>query len=275
MVNLSKQNKEHYLSLPEHLNHLQLQGKHYFLSHELEEVLGMKKSSLSPSLSRLAKRKRLKMIKRGFGVLFDVNGREPDPSSYIDALMKHIGTNYYIGLLSAASFWGASHQASMSYQVFTEKNTKNINFERGRVEFITRRHIKLENWVKRVSTTKGYFNVSLPELTAIDLISFPQKSGHLNNIATVLDELVEKWNGKTMTSLCMAHEVPTVALQRLGYILDEILLLKKQSSYIEKALRKRHPATATLSKLIEDKKAGDYKFNEKWSLYINTKVEAD
>lgn len=275
MVNLGKNGKIHNTSLPEYLNHIQLLGRHYFLNSELEQALEIKKSSISPALSRLAKKKRLKMIKRGFGVLYDVNGREPDPSSYIDALMKHIGTQYYVGLLSAAAFWGASHQASMSFQVFTEKNTKNISFERGRVEFIARRHIKVENWVKRVSTTKGYFNVSSPELTAIDLISFPQKSGHLNNIATVLDELVEKWNGKAMRALCMSHEVPTVALQRLGYILDEILLLPKQSSFIEKALSKRRPPASTLSKLIKGKKAGDYELNEKWNLYINTEVEPD
>lgn len=275
MVNLGKRDLIRHMSLPEYLNYLQLQGRHYFLTSNLEKALGVKKSSISPSLSRLAKQKRLKMIKRGFGVLFDVNGREPEPSSYIDALMKHIGTNYYVGLLSAASYWGASHQASMSYQVFTEKNTKDINFERGRVEFITRRHLKLERWVRRVSTTKGYFRVSSPELTAIDLISFPRKSGHLNNIATVLEELVENWNGNAMASLCVSHEVPTVALQRLGYILDEVLLLKKHSAYIEKALKQRHPAESTLAKLIKGKKTRDYEFNEKWNLYINTEVEAD
>lgn len=132
-----------------------------------------------------------------------------------------------------------------------------------------------EEWVKRVSTTKGYFNVSSPELTAIDLISFPQKSGYLNNIATVLYELVEKWHGKSMTSLCMSHDVSTVALQRLGYILDKILLLSRPASFIEKALSKRRSAASTLSKLIEGSKPSDYEFNEKWNLYINTEVEAD
>ena len=275
MVNLSKHSSNHHISLPEYLDHLQLQGRHFFLSSDLEKTLEIKKSSTSSSLSKLAKQKRLKMIKRGFGILLDVNGREPDPTSYIDALMKHVGSNYYVGLLSAASYWGASHQASMSYQVFTEKNTKNISFERGRVEFINRRYLKFEKWVKRVATTKGYFRVSTPELTAIDLISFPEKCGYLNNVATVLSELVESWNGKTITALCSSQDVPTVVLQRLGYILDEVLAFKKHSSYIEKALKQKYPSKATLSKLLEDKKASDYVFNEKWMLYINTEVEAD
>jgi predicted transcriptional regulator of viral defense system len=275
MVNLSKKNSAKFSSLTDYLNQLQMKDKHYFLTLDIEEALGMKKASISSSLSRLAKKKRLKMVKKGFGILLGSDGKEPHPSSYIDAMMKHINADYYVALLSAASHWGASHQSNMSYQVFSNKTSKDIAFERGRVEFITKKDMKFEKWVKRVSTIYGYFNVSSPELTAIDLISFPKKCGHLNNIATVLDELAEKWDGRVMASLCLRFAVPTIVLQRLGYILDEVLLLPKESSYIEKALKERKPTITTLSKLIEGKKMSDYSYNEKWKIYINTEVEAD
>lgn len=277
MVNLSKINsrKGKSVTLTDYLNDLQINDKHYFLTSDIEDALEMKKTSISSSLSRLAKKKRLKMVKRGFGILLGSDGREPHPSSYIDAMMKHINADYYVALLSASSHWGASHQASMSYQVFSNKISKDIIFERGRVEFVTKKDMKFEKWVKKVSTIHGYFNISSSELTAIDLIRFPKKSGHFNNIATILDELAEKWDGRVMASLCFNLAVPTIVLQRLGYILDKVLLLPKESSYVEKALKKRNPAQATLSKLISGKKMSDYIYDEKWKLYINTEVEAD
>jgi predicted transcriptional regulator of viral defense system len=274
MVDLGKQDSR-LVSLTEYLKRLQFHGRNYFFISEIEEALGMKRSSISSSLSRLAKKGLLKMVKRGFGVLLTPDGVEPHPSSYVGPMMKHLGANYYVGLLSAASHWGASHQASMSYIVFSDKIIKDIVFERGRVEFITRKDMKHEGWIQNASTLMGYFKVSSPELTAIDLIRFPKKSGHLSNVATVLEELVEKWDGRTMASLCMDRSVPTISLQRLGYILDVVLGFNKESSYMQKALGNRTPVATTLSKLVSGKKMSDYEYNGKWMLYVNTEVEPD
>ena len=60
MVVLSKKNSGEHLSLTAYVSRLQESGRHYFLSQEIEEALGMTKASISASLSTLAKKNRIK-----------------------------------------------------------------------------------------------------------------------------------------------------------------------------------------------------------------------
>ncbi len=264
------------MNLTNYLEQIFTEDRRCFTTDELFKNVEIKESSLPAALSRLAKSGRLKMIKRGFGILLNSNKTEPHPSYYIDALMKHMETNYYVGLLAAASHWGASHQASMSYQIVADKVISKVSFEKGRIEFVVKKEIPTKG-VMRVSGPGGYYLISSPELTAIDLFRFPKASGHLNNIATVLEDLSEKWDGRKMISLCHDPQVPTVLLQRLGYILDCVLNLKKESEYIKQALDKRRPAQMLLSfnKKMNGTKKSDFEYNEKWMLYLNTTVEPD
>ncbi len=73
-------------SLAHYLEKLLSEGRHYFTIVELERNLEMNKNTLAVSLSRLSKKGRLKMVRRGFGVLFDFGGIEPHPSYYIEAM---------------------------------------------------------------------------------------------------------------------------------------------------------------------------------------------
>lgn len=266
------------LSLPEYFEGLMQEGRYWFTVQELEEAdLGLKLSSLRVSLSRLAKQWRLKIIRRGFGILMGTHSSELHPSYYLDAMMRFLDVKYYVGLLTAASRWGASHQSSMAYQVITNKVVKDITFERGRVEFITKKRTFPEKGIEKVSGQGGYYNISTPELTAVDLLRFPKNSGYLNNIATIIDELVEQIDGRKMISLCHDSTIPTVTLQRLGFILDRVLLLRSVSEYIYKPLMKRKPVPSllSLSENKEDIKRSDFPFDEKWQIYMNTEVEPD
>lgn len=60
--------------------------------------------------------------------------------------------------------------------------------------------------------------VSTPEATVYDLVRYAAAAGHLNNVATVLAELVEKINGKALLKLAPSYQVSEI--QRLGYLLD-------------------------------------------------------
>lgn len=262
------------LSLKEYLDSLLAGGRHWFTVVELQEHIPLKEASLRVALSRMAKAGQINMIRRGFGIILPAHGQELHPTYYVDAMMMHLEAKYYVGLLSASAYWGASHQASMAYQIVADKVVTPIKFERGRIEFVTKNSPLPTDWIKKEAGMGGYFQISSPELTAIDLVRFPKKSGHLNNVATILSELTEKWDGRTMSSLCHDQYTPTVTLQRLGYILDEILGLKKEANYAEQALKDRKPNRQMLS-LAKKSNRKDTPFNEKWSLYINTTVEPD
>jgi len=92
-----------------------------------------------------------------------------------------------------------------------------------------------------------------------------------------LDDLVEKWDGRKMISLCHDSKVPTVTLQRLGFILDKILNYHEEAEYIFKALAKRKFSKAILSNAKKNLNLmrSEMQFDEKWQLFINTKVEPD
>ncbi|MBT3982851.1 MAG: hypothetical protein HOE90_15940 [Bacteriovoracaceae bacterium] len=266
------------LRLSDYLDEIISQGRHYFTVDELRQAgLTIQEKSISVSLSRLAKKGRIRMLRRGFGIVLGPESSELHPSYFLDAMMKFIGREYYIGLLSAAAHWGASHQASMAYQVITDKVVSSITFKRGRIEFVTKGTTFPEKCVDRVASVGGYYLISSPELTAIDLVRFPQVCGYFNNVATVLSDLAEKWDGRKMISLCHDPKIPNVTLQRLGYMLDKILGYEKEAEYIFSPLEKRKYTPAMLSSIKDDKKIkrSKFKYDEKWKLYINTQVEPD
>ncbi len=65
----------------------------------------------------------------------------PPPPWYIDALMRHIGEPYYVGLLKAAELHGATHQAVMEFQVVTAKRLPKIKAGRNLVAFYYRKNM--------------------------------------------------------------------------------------------------------------------------------------
>ena len=153
--------------------------------------------------------------------------------------MKYLGAKYYVGLLNAAAYRGASHQAVMSYTVVTDKFLRPVKLRGLTINFITKNHFEDVTEIEKVVGLGGYYYISNPELTAIDLVRFPKKSGYLSNVATVLSELSENMNLEKLRKICEKSRTPITALQRLGYIFDVILKEKEFGDCIYKVLISR------------------------------------
>jgi predicted transcriptional regulator of viral defense system len=265
------------LTVSNFLDKLVDKGQYHFLFKELARELDIKESSLSVSLSRLAARGKVRMIRNGFGIITEHSAGAIHPSYFINAMMAHLESRYYVGLLSAAAFWGASHQAAMVYYIVAEKVIKPINIGQIKIEFITKNNFDEITEIQKVSGVGGYYLVSTPELTAIDLIRFSKKSGHLNNIATVLEDLIEKIDFNKLKSICIKHSTPTTAIQRLGFILDNVLGHTKETNLFLNVLEKKRASRILLSssKKEDFKNYSQYPFSEKWKIYQNTTVEPD
>lgn len=262
-------------TVAQYLEELVRFGKYHFLVEEISHILGMKKSSVSVSLSRLSKKGKILMIRKGFGIITSVTSGPLDPSYFLNAMMNHLHSQYYVGLLNAASYRGASHQAVMTYTVVADKVLRPVNLKGLMITFITKKHFDEINQIEKVAGIGGYFNISSPELTAIDLVRFPKKSGHLSNIATVLSELSEVMNLNKLKQISEQSLTPVSSLQRLGYILDEILEEKKLANCIHEVVIKRKMQLIPLSVANKNKSHEKIKINKKWNLIINTKVEPD
>ena len=69
-------------------------------------------------------------------------------------------------------------------------------------------------------TDTGTMNISSAALTALDLLRYPQASGGIDHVATVLSDLGRKIDPEQLAALSVRVERPVV--QRLGHLLEHV-----------------------------------------------------
>lgn len=269
---MSRMKKE--ITVSTYLDELVKKGQYYFSLEEISKALSMKQNSVSVSISRLAKNEKVQMIRRGFGIITGLTNGTLHPSYFIDPMMSFLDARYYVGLLNAASYKGASHQAVMNYTVVADKSIKPILLKGLRIDFIVKNNFDEITQIEKVAGSGGYFYISTPELTALDLVTFPKKSGHLNNIATVLEDLLDEIDIKKLAELCSNKSISTSIVQRLGYLFDVVLGEREKAEYILNIVRQRRPYKVSLS-IFNKKDISNVPFSKKWMIYENEIVEPD
>ena len=210
--------------LSTYLSELLARGEVIFSSQEAEQSLGIGHGAFLDAAERLQKQKKLVRLRRGNYVVVPPqfgSWGAPPPSWYIDALMRHEASPYYIGLLKAAEIHGATHQAVLEFQVITEKRMPNIQVGRSMLSFYYRKQIaSVSQAIADHKTETGSMKVSSVELTALDLLRYPQASAGLDNIVTILADLGEKINSEKLASVSVSF--PKSVVQRLGHLLDQL-----------------------------------------------------
>ena len=215
---------DHRPRLSNYINSLLSTGKIVFTSEEAELALGVEHGAFLDAAERLQRRRLLLKPRQGFYVIVPpqyLSWGAPPPTSYIDALMSYEGEtlSYYVGLLKAAELHGATHQAIMEFQIVTEKRLPVIHAGRSRIIFYQRKNIEaVSAGIEDHKTDTGKMSISSVALTALDLLRYPQASGGIDNIATVLSDLGHKIDLKQLATLSTLVGRPVV--QRLGYLLD-------------------------------------------------------
>lgn len=189
-------------------------------------------------------------------------------------LMKHWNLPYYVCLLSAAQYHGASHQKPQIFQVMTNKQIKMLHCGQLRIEFIYKK--SLENLPTQTITVKtGYLVTSTPELTIMDLLQYPNQVGGLNHIATVLSELIENVNLDALIKLINTSQ-EKAWVQRLGYILENIETMdtEKQQNMIA-ILQETLVKPSTPIPLATELPVKGCPRNLRWMIVENTTIESD
>jgi predicted transcriptional regulator of viral defense system len=199
---------------------LQATGTYTFTHADARAELTTSDIAIDNALRRLKKRGRIVAPRRGFYVIVPTEYRtagSPPPSWFIDDLMRFLDQPYYVGLLSAAAIHGASHQQPMTFQVVTDRPTRQGVAGRSHVTFHMSRQVA-ETAVARVQTVTGTMVVSTPESTAFDIVRFSAACGGWSNVATVLLELAERLEPEALSAVAQLRKTPEI--QRLGYLLD-------------------------------------------------------
>jgi len=278
------------MNIHEFLTQITAKGYYSFTYSQVKEALGVSDIAARAALRRLKQKGDLAHPLSKFYVVvppeYRILGCRP-ADHFIHDLMQFINSPYYVGLLSAAQYHGAAHHRPQQFQVITHQKRRPITCGRIKIVFITKKDIE-HSPTENINTSQGVVIVSTPETTAMDMVTYPNRCGGLDNVLTVMTDLVKKINANKLLQLALDTEEITW-VQRLGYLLDLIkannlsdALLKSLDNRRVRARilippPKKSPALEKLAaKLRKTKTSSSCNTrNNKWKLIINKKMELE
>lgn len=255
----------------DYIQDLASRGRYHFTSTDALEAMGGQPAAVRAQLRRLKQQGLLAEPARSFHVIVPPEYRRLGclpAEQFIDQLMSVWSEPYYVALLSAAERHGAAHQRPQACQVMVRKSRAALACGQVRVVFSARGDLE-KMPVTQVNTPRGVLRYSAPEVTALELVGYPDHAGGLSNVATVLSELAEVLNaGKLLAAASLS---PVSWSQRLGYLLEVVghgTLAGALAPYVHEHARSFTPLrrAASTSGASRDRS---------WMLIVNSEVEAD
>jgi predicted transcriptional regulator of viral defense system len=246
-------------------------GRHHFTTEEIVRGLGAALPTVRASLRRLKAKREIADPHRGFHVIVPPEFRRLGclpADQFIPQLMEHLGEPYYVALLSAAELHGAAHQRPQSFQVMVRSNRRPLVCGDVRVQFVARKDLEQTPVIEK-NTPRGKLRVASAEATALELVGYTDQCGGLDNVTSVIAELVESLDAEKLVAA--ARLCPIAWVQRLGYLLDftehrdlaEVLV-----PYVKEHARVFAP-------LVRAKPRAGAERLERWKLAVNAAVEPD
>ena len=257
----------------DYLRVLRSNGRYAFTIGDLINNVPKPLKNLRKDLDRLRDKGEIVNIRREFYTILPDEYRKMGAvpvEFYIDDLMKHLNKKYYVGLFSAAMLLGAAHQQPQEYYLISESpKPRMVESKNLRINFTAKSKFPVYG-IENLKTETGYFRVSGPGLTFLDLIYFEQSLGGFNRISTILQELSEVVNPTQMKESLMSN-FPVSTLQRAGYITEHVLFNSKLALVFENKLVKMKCQPVLLKS--SGKKEGE--IDRKWQVCVNAKIETD
>ena len=267
-------------SIDSYVDGLLIRGRAYFSRDEVAAALGLKPSALAGAITRAISKRRLANPRHGFYLILrpeDQIAGAPDPVKWIDALAKHQGIDYRISLLRAAAFHGASHQASMVFQVIVPRQLRDFNLGRHRLQFLYQApkaftQINDPALVDQMKSDAGFATVAGVELTLLDCVRYFHKAAGINGVAQIVKDIGAKASPRLLQKAAGAYE--NSAVRRLGYLLD-LTGHARQADALQGFVKRARtalpldPSVRPLMKALAQ--AGER--NSRWKLLINEAVE--
>ena len=260
-------------AIPDFIDGLQAQGQYYFLKPRLLEKTKQAEKVANRSLARLQAKNRILLVRRGFYIIVPIEFRRTGilpPEWFIHNLMQFLNVEYYVGLLSAAAIWGASHQKPQEFHVLTSRQFRPIQDRTLKIRFFRKVDFPNQAFLNNQKTETGFMRVSGPELTALDLVRYSNAVGGLSLVATTLAELGENIEPRVL--LAVARKEKSLApLRRLGFILDH-LGFSSRTNELAEFIRNKADLPVLLDPALP---RADSRWIRKWNVFENLKIEAD
>lgn len=253
------------------LDSLPARGRWWFTVDDAVAGLGGTREAAFMALGRLRRRGLISSPYRGFYLVLPPEYREMGswpPEHFVDPLMRWIGEPYYLGLLTAAAFHGAAHQAPLRTQVIVARNRKPLVCGTVRVDFIAR-HDMAETPTETRNTRMGTVRLSTPAATALELVGYADRCAGLSHVATVLAELAESLDPDALAAEGL--RCPVAWVQRLGWLLERV----DQPDLAQALLPDVGARASSPTRLLPSYTGTGAPRDGRWRLIVNAEVEPD
>ena len=245
------------------------QGRYWVTSSEAADLAGVPAAHVYPGLQRLRRRGAMFSPARGFHVVIPAEYRSwgvLPGELFIDGMMRALGRDYYVSLLTAAAMHGAAHQAPQVFQVMVDRHVADRDIGRVRLRFYANERLR-EMAAEERQVDTGRIQLATRETTLLDLVVHPEDSGGLNNIATVAVEIGEI--DVHLLARLAAVRSRSVA-RRLGWLLD-----RYRPDLDSEPLREVAQAGSGYPTRLVRALPARGSIDQRWNLQINSDVEAD
>lgn len=253
------------------IHDLASRGRYHFTTEEAVQALGGSPQTVRASLRRLKGKGEIADPHRGFHVIvppeYQRLGCLP-ADQFVPQLMEYLGETYYVALLSAAELHGAAHQRPQSFQVMVKQSRRSIMCGAVRVQFVARKDLERTSVVEK-NTPRGRLRVASAESTALELVGYADQCGGLDNVASVLAELVESLDPVRL--IAAARLCPIAWAQRLGYLLD----LAEHREFADALAAHVKESAHVVAPLVRARARAGAQRVDRWKLAVNATVEPD
>jgi predicted transcriptional regulator of viral defense system len=196
------------------------QGRYWVSTAEAVELTGVPAAHVYPGLQRLRRRGAMFSPARGFHVVIPAEYRSwgvLPGELFIDGMMRALGRDYYVSLLTAAAMHGAAHQAPQVFQVMVDRHVADRDIERVRLRFYANERLG-EMAIEERQVDTGRIRLATRETTLVDLVVHPDDAGGLSNLATVAVEIGDL----DVPRLAQLAAVRSRSIaRRLGWLLEQ------------------------------------------------------
>jgi hypothetical protein len=261
-------------NLAKWLDALRSHGRYSFTRAEAAKAYGSPTTGLSMALHRQMQAHRIAKPRAGFYLILDPPYRDAGslpPEWYVDDLMKYLGLPYYVGGLSAAAHYGATHQALQEMQVVVpgdRKGLRPVECGRSRIRFLLKSSFKLAA-IQQAKSQAGYYKIASPETAAWDLIYLASSLGGLDQAALALPDMASALNADRLKSLAALQHDSTTS-RRLGWVLEKCGLAGMAS-----ALRPKNVLKEPWRMVESGAFMGGANRNEAWHLIENISLDLE
>ncbi len=262
------------MTVTEYIKQIQSYEEFSFSWDEILENCKAPVPTIRKELIRLTEKNEVLNLRHGFYIIIPPryqNLMKLPIHLYVEKLFTVLNKEYYVGLFSAASVYGASHQKiQQDYILTVPPALRDIDKGKNKLRFI-----KTENWpegnIIEKKSEAGNYKISSPALTAVDLVQHHSKIGGLNRILANIEELSQEITKDDLMQLLSWYPHKS-SLQRFGFLIDYLEI----NNFISDEIFNKLKEDAFYSILLSPKKgikAG--KTGNRWKVDVNIKLEND